>query len=340
MDRAIARILDANLDRAREGLRVLEEWCRFGLNRQDWTAQCKSMRQTLAAFHHPDYLAARNTPADVGTSLSHDQELLRRDPEHLLRVNCGRVQEALRVLEEYGKLADPTLAETAKTLRYQVYHLETQIAGSPLRQRLAENRLYLITMPVPDWLTQVEKALQGGVRLVQYRAKEGSDQAKLAELQALRRLCDAYGSLLIVNDRVDLALIAGADGVHLGQTDLPVAAVRTLLGSGKIIGQSTTNAEELAKALSAAVDYIGVGPFFATPTKPGKPPLSPDYVAQVRQEVTIPWFAIGGIDLENLDQVMAQGATRVAVVRALMTAPDPKEAARILLTRLSFLNGE
>ncbi|MEN9205423.1 MAG: thiamine phosphate synthase [Thermostichales cyanobacterium SZTDM-1c_bins_54] len=335
MDQAIERILDANLDRAREGVRVLEEWCRFALDRADWTARCKAMRQTLAQLHHPTYLAARNTPADVGTSLSHPQELHRQDPEHLLRVNCARVQEALRVLEEYGKLRDPHLAETAKALRYQIYDLESELLGSRLRQRLRQACLYLITMPVDNWLVQVEQSLRGGVRLVQYRHKEGSDQSRLEDLQALRRLCDQFGALLIVNDRVDLALIVGADGVHVGQTDLPVQAVRQLLGSQKIIGQSTTNAQELQIALANQVDYIGVGPFFATPTKPGKPPLSAEYVAQVRATVSIPWFAIGGIELDNLAQVMAQGARRVAVVRALMTARDPQAVAEKMLSMLA-----
>ncbi|GAB4213626.1 MAG: thiamine phosphate synthase [Synechococcales cyanobacterium] len=328
-------ILDGNLDRAREGLRVLEEWCRFGRRDPEWTERCKAMRHTLAAWHGSHLVRARNTPADVGTDLSHPQEEQRRDPEHLLQANCGRVQEALRVIEEYGKLSHPELAQAAKQMRYQVYTLQSWLWGSPRHQRLASTRLYLVTMPVPHWLTQVEGSLQGGVRLVQYRLKEGSDRDRVQDALSLRALCDRYGALLIINDRVDIALMVKADGVHLGQTDAPVDAVRRLLGSDKIIGQSTTNREELAIALANKVDYIGVGPVYPTPTKAGKAAAGWDYVRHVAEQVTIPWFAIGGIDQDNVSEVMHLGhVSRVAVVRSLMQAQDPVGTAQQMLAHL------
>ncbi len=337
---AIARILDANLDRAREGLRVLEEWLRFGLEDAEGSRECKEMRQALAQWHSDPLRFARDTAADPGTQLSHPQEERRRDLSHLLQANCSRVQEALRVLEEYGKLAEsnhwvaPGLAKLAQQMRYRLYELESELLGGSLRQRLLSAYLYLVTSPVPDWLDVVEKALRGGVTLVQYRRKNASDREMLRDLEQLRQLCNQYHALMLVNDRVDLALMSQADGVHLGQTDVPVSWARQLLGSQKLIGLSTTNPEELARALAAGVDYVGVGPVYATPTKAEKPPAGLEYVRLAAEKVHIPWFAIGGIDPHNLAQVREAGATRVAVVRALMEAADPMQTARLMLGEL------
>lgn len=337
---AVARILDANLDRAREGLRVLEEWFRFGLEEGELSAECKAMRQALARWHSDPLRLARDTPADPGTQISHPQEEQRRDLRHLLQANCSRVQEALRVLEEYGKLAEshhwvaPGLAKLAKDMRYRLYVLESELLGGSLRQRLLAAHLYLVTSPVPHWLEVVEKSLRGGVTLVQYRRKNLPDGEMLRDLKQLRQLCDRYQALMIVNDRVDLALLSQADGVHLGQTDLPVAQARHLLGSQRLIGLSTTNAEELAQALNTDVDYIGVGPVYPTPTKAEKPPAGLEYVRLAAEKAHLPWFAIGGIDPHNLPEVRRAGATRVAVVRALMEAADPTQTARTMLAEL------
>ncbi|MGY2836276.1 thiamine phosphate synthase [Thermostichus sp. MS-CIW-41] len=337
---AVARILDANLDRAREGLRVLEEWFRFGLEEGELSAECKAMRQALARWHSDPLRLARDTPADPGTQISHPQEEQRRDLRHLLQANCSRVQEALRVLEEYGKLAEshhwvaPGLAKLAKDMRYRLYVLESELLGGSLRQRLLAAHLYLVTSPVPHWLEVVEKSLRGGVTLVQYRRKNLPDGEMLRDLKQLRQLCDRYQALMIVNDRVDLALVSQADGVHLGQTDLPVAQARHLLGSQRLIGLSTTNAEELAQALNSGVDYIGVGPVYPTPTKAEKPPAGLEYVSLAAEKAHLPWFAIGGIDPHNLPEVRRAGATRVAVVRALMEAADPTQTARTMLAEL------
>lgn len=330
----IARILDANLDRAREGLRVIEDWCRFGWENAHWASQCKDMRQQLAAWHSTTFVLARNTPDDIGTSLSHPQEMQRQDIVHLLRANCSRVAEALRSLEEFGKLDHAAIAAGAKQMRYQVYALESALIGQDLRDRLAQSRLYLITLPAANWLSQVEAALVGGVRLVQYRRKEATYRELLAEATALKALCDRYQALCIINDRVDLALDIAADGVHLGQTDMPVATARQLLGAQRLIGQSTTNASELAAALATSADYIGVGPVHATPTKAGKAPAGHEYVQLAVQKATIPFYAIGGMDLETIPATLAAGASRVAVVRSLMEAADPTAVAQQMLALL------
>lgn len=329
------RILDANLDRAREGLRVVEEWCRFGLDDIALAALCKQLRQTIGQWHHSDFRLARDTPGDVGTELSHTHEESRADVPAVLQANLCRVQEALRVLEEYGKIYDPAMGAAFKQMRYQIYTLESKLLSQNRRDRLQQATLCLVTTPVDGLNETVEAALQGGgVRLVQYRDKDAEDPVRLERAKMLRSLCHQYEALFIVNDRVDIALAVDADGVHLGQQDLPVATARRLLGTDRIIGRSTTNAQELAQALQEGVDYLGVGPVYATPTKTDKAVAGLDYVRHAATHAKLPWFAIGGIDAQNLSEVMAAGADRVAVVRSIMKADDPAQAVRLLLSQL------
>lgn len=332
---AIARILDANLNRAREGLRTVEEWCRFGLEDPQLSQQCKDLRQALAQWHHTDFKAARNTPDDVGTQLTHPQENQRQNTQALLHANLCRVQEALRVLEEYGKLHEPGMGASCKQIRYQVYALESQLLRQTRLQQLQHTSLYLVTSPVMDLVAIVEAALKGGLRLVQYRDKETDDGLRWQRAQALQQLCQQYGALFLVNDRVDLALAVNADGVHLGQQDLPIAVARQLLGPQKIIGRSTTNPEEMLRAIAEGADYIGVGPVYATPTKAGKIPAGLEYVSYAAHHASVPWFAIGGIDGENLPDVIQAGAKQVAIVRAVMEAADPQTATAQLLSQLA-----
>jgi thiamine-phosphate pyrophosphorylase len=328
---SLYRILDANLDRAREGIRVIEEWCRFALDDSTLVEECKSLRQELARWHTPELRAARDTPEDVGTGLTHPAEATRTDVQQVLQANLCRVQEALRVLEEYGKVHQPEMGEACKQMRYRIYTLESRLMVYDRHQKLKDARLYLVTSPSDHVFTTVEAALQGGLTLVQYRDKDADDGVRLERAAKLCHLCHQYGALFIVNDRVDLALAVDADGVHLGQQDIPFALARQLLGSQRIIGRSTKNPEEMHWAIQEGADYIGVGPVYETPTKAGRAAAGLEYVRYAVNNATIPWFAIGGIDLTNLPEVLAAGANRVAVVRVIMQAESPK------LTTQSFL---
>ena len=332
---AIYRILDANLDRAREGLRIIEEWCRFGLDNGQMTAECKQMRQELARWHSNELRLARNTPGDMGTELSHPQEEQRTSIEQLLQVNLCRVQEALRVLEEYGKLYQPQMGATFKQMRYRVYTLESNLIAYKRHQKLKSSFLYLVTSPSENLLPTVEAALQGGLSLVQYRDKNTDDTTRLANAQKMCQLCHNYGALFIMNDRVDLALAVNADGVHLGQQDVPLKLARQLLGQQRLIGRSTTNPQEMEGAITEGADYIGVGPVYETPTKAGKAAAGHEYVSYAAKNATVPWFAIGGIDTKNINDVLKSGAKRVAVVRAIMQAEQPTTVTQYFLSQLS-----
>jgi thiamine-phosphate pyrophosphorylase len=331
---AVYRILDANLDRAREGLRIIEEWCRFGLNNRQLAEQCKQMRQELASWHNPELRMSRDTLGDPGTELSHPQEEQRNSIEQLLQANLCRVEEALRVLEEYGKLYQPEMGTVFKQMRYKVYVLESHLLAYRRHHQLKESLLYLVTSPSPQILPIVEAALQGGLTLVQYRDKNAEDRVQLANAYKLCQMCHDYGALFIMNDRVDLAVAVNADGVHLGQQDIPIALAKQILGPQRLIGRSTTNPEEMQRALAEGADYIGVGPVYETPTKASKPAAGLDYVRYAAKHSPIPWFAIGGIDTKNLTEVISAGAERVAVVRAIMQAEQPTIVTQYMLSQL------
>lgn len=205
--------------------------------------------------------------------------------------------------------------------------------------RLADARLYLCTdarEKQGDLAQFLDAALAGGVDIVQLRQKEMEAADELAALEVFADACKRHGKLLAVNDRADIAFTAGADVLHLGQRDLPVHAARAITGPAPIIGRSTHTFSQV----NAAVDEVGsgyfcVGPTWATPTKPGRQAAGLDlvsYAAGRRQSK--PWFAIGGIDLERLDEVLEAGATRVVVVRAITEADDPGEAAAAFSRRL------
>jgi thiamine-phosphate pyrophosphorylase len=193
---------------------------------------------------------------------------------------------------------------------------------------LAGARLYFVTDAVPS--DMLEAALSGGVDIVQLRLKEAADEEIVAAGRTFRKGCDRHGALFVLNDRPDLVERCGADGVHVGQEDLSPAQARAFVGPRRIVGLSTHSEEQLAAATGGPVDYVAVGPVFETPTKPGRPAVGLELVRLAAERVSIPWFAIGGIELGNAADVVAAGAERIAVVRAIRDADDPAAAARSL----------
>lgn len=183
-------------------------------------------------------------------------------------------------------------------------------------------------------LEVLAQALEGGADAVQLRDKNASREALIAVGKTLKALCMKWGALFIVNDRLDVAEALEADGVHIGQSDLPVATVRSLLGEKMLLGVSTHSLDQAVSAEAGGADYIGVGPIFPTPTKPDYPPVGCQLISQVRGRVHIPFVAIGGIDLSTVDKVLGAGADSVAVVRAVVAQEDARQAARCLKEKL------
>jgi thiamine-phosphate pyrophosphorylase len=205
-------------------------------------------------------------------------------------------------------------------------------------RRLSEARLYFVCDRAPGGRPLADvlgAALAGGVDLFQLRDKAAGDDEVLAAAGDARALCAAAGALFLVNDRPDLAALAGADGVHVGQDDEPVAAARAALGPSRIVGLSTHSVAQAGAGAGSGADYIAVGPVHPTPTKEGRPAIGLEPVRYAAAHVGLPWFAIGGIDEERVDAVVAAGASRIVVVRAIAEAEDPERAARALREAVS-----
>jgi thiamine-phosphate pyrophosphorylase len=197
------------------------------------------------------------------------------------------------------------------------------------RQQLRDARLYFVA-DRDGMARALDGALAGGVDLFQLRDKHASDDELLAAAQEARERCHAAGALFVLNDRPDLAARCGADGVHVGQDDTPVDRARALVGDDAIVGLSTHSMQQAQAGCRSGADYIAVGPVHATPTKEGRPAIGVEPIAYAAAHVDVPWFAIGGIDADTVGAVVAAGARRIVVVRAIADADDPQAAARTL----------
>ena len=321
------RIIDANLNRATEGLRNIEEYTRFILNNKNLSKKLKNLRHQIAQFFEKDYenlINSRNVVNDVGVDIQNITK--ETNNSNVLRANIKRTQQALRVLNEYGTLDDK--------YRYEMYEIEKEIMNliniekkTNIKSALLNNKnIYLITsqndMDDSEFIDRIALILNAGVKLIQYREKNKTAKEMINIAKKLRQLCSMYDALLIINDRIDIAKIVDADGVHLGQDDIDINSARKLLGEDKIIGISTHKPDDAIIAQENNADYIGVGPVFKTPTKPTTTPVGLEYVKWVSQNIKIPFYAIGSIDETNVNEVINAGATRVAAIRALMNASD------------------
>ena len=341
-DLRIFQIIDANLDRAREGLRVIEDWARFGLGNKECVKRIKNFRQILGKNHLDIYKESRNNIEDQSKGLIHQEQINRKTPEQILSSNSARVQEALRVIEEFSRIHNNGLSKLASEIRYEIYSLEIELLNLSKRKKLGEiikeNDLYVITDQKENLLGILEEVLIAGVKMIQHRFKNGTDKDNLDEAIKIKNLCKKYNSLFIINDRVDIALASDADGIHLGQNDLDLKNARKLLGFSKIIGISANNKIDISNAQRDGCDYIGIGPVFPSTTKKGKKPLGIEKIKTLTKDLEIPWFAIGGITKNKITYLKSNGFQKVALVSELMNSEDPKEDAIIILKELSNEN--
>ncbi|MFH0703128.1 MAG: thiamine phosphate synthase [bacterium] len=337
------RIIDANLNRAIEALRVIEEISRFYLNNEDLTQKTKFIRHELAQIININYkilLKSRNTLDDIGINIINPTS--KNNILDIFKANFKRLQQALRVLAEYGNINGLNI-EFFEKARYDSYTLEKIMFENLLKKlnikKLEDKKLYLVTdrsnfLSHDEFLDKVASALKGGVGIVQLREKNSSAKEFIELGKKIRELCSFYNAVFIVNDRVDIANIVEADGVHLGQDDIDICSARHFLGKDAIIGISTHTPEQAKRAVQQGADYIGVGPVFETPTKPGRKAVGFEYVKWASENVNIPWFAIGGINLDNMDQVIEAGASGIAVVRAIINVESPEFVASKILNSL------
>ncbi len=340
MDPTVARIMDANLNRAREALRVMEEYARFVLDHAMLAKRVKDLRHGLAdavaASNSDALMVARDTAGDVGTVTEAEGEYQRSDAESVVRAAGKRLSEALRVIEEYAKTFDETLARHVEKLRYTAYDVERDLyLQMHTSQRLAGVGLYvLITesiclVPWRDIIRSVTDSV--GRCIIQLREKGLSDAELLDRASAFVECCQSAGAISIINDRCDIAVASGADGVHVGQDDVSITAARKIVGPRKIVGISTHSLEQARYAAHMNPDYIAVGPMFATSLKPDSEVAGAGCMREVADLTDIPKVGIGGINAENVGDVFDAGANCVAVCSAIVGSDDPGAVSRAIL---------
>lgn len=358
MDTRILRMLDASANRAREALRVLEDGARFAQDDRDLTAKLKDLRHDLAMAltRLPMELAlrSRDTTGDVGTTVKTASEFQRPGLRSVIVANAKRLSEALRSLEECAKTLDPSAAALFEQLRYRGYTLEQSltvaVAASGNEQRFRQVRLYvlltesmcgpkgweLILEDILDAAADQAGAAGGAAGLcVQLREKQLPDGELLRRATLVTRKCHDAGALSILNDRADVALLAGCDGVHVGQHDLPCSGVRRILGAEAIVGVSTENLAQARQAQADGATYIAAGPMFPTTTKDKPRIAGPGYAREALREITRPLVAIGGITPRNIGQLTAVGIKAVAVSAAILRCADPGAAVKELLLAMA-----
>ena len=344
MNRAIYRIIDANFNRAREAARVVEEFCRFVLDCAPLASRAKQLRHELSAaialLDSSQLIASRDTLGDVGCDIEVDGQLKRAEVQDCFSAGCKRLTEALRVLAETTQTIDADIAKRFEKLRYTCYTLEKDIVifGIP-SEKFKSVRLYVLISGhnIDDISSLAKNCTAGGADCLQLRVKNFSDVQYLAAAKKVVQICKDSGTVSIINDRVDMAIASDADGVHLGQDDLPIAEARKMQLKPLIFGKSTHSISQLRQALSEEPHYVGLGAVFPTETKENVEVAGLDYIAkatEILRETPVGHTAIGGINFENIDKVLAAGAKTVAVSAAVNKTDNPKAMCRALKDKI------
>ncbi|MDR1485110.1 MAG: thiamine phosphate synthase [Planctomycetaceae bacterium] len=355
----IYRLLDAAANRGREAVRVLEDYARFVIDDQNLTRRLKEFRHDLQAvlceIDFSKRLAARATENDIGREIEACDEYCRNSAKNVIDANFARLQESLRSIEEFSKINHNEVSRRVERLRYQSYILHKEfLSGNicndnsvglsvefELRRRLVGliggSRLYVLVDCMSDefiFREAVGQIIAGGADVIQLRDKLADDRTLLSRGYILRELVGGgLGRVLfIMNDRPDLAVLVGADGVHVGQDDLAVSEVRRIIGNEYLVGVSTHNVDQARQAVSDGADYIGAGPVFESATKDFDLFLLSGigFLEELCGVVDIPAFAIGGINEDNINKIIAAGFSRIAVSNAIKNATNPKQTTENL----------
>ena len=352
------RIIDANLNRASEGLRFLEDVARFLLNDAALSQQLRGIRHNLAEGAkalHIKLLSHRDSEHDVGRPHTiplpleeGEMNVEAASPQALpglITANAKRAEESLRVIEELAKLPEMTsILDSAKfeLARFVLYTLEQELVSRILRQDKVRRLtgLYVIldrqALAGRNELDIASQIIRGGARIIQFRDKQGSKGELLPIAQKLKTLCSKSDVLFIINDYLDLALAVDADGLHIGQGDLPLPFIRRELPIDKIVGCSVNTLAQALKAQNDRVDYISVGSIFPTTTKREATVVGQDMLKEVKQAVSCPVVAIGGINEDNVGQAIAAGADGIAVISAVLAGDDIRGSVQRLIAKIDL----
>lgn len=338
--RVIYRIIDANLNRASEGLRVIEDGVRFILDDRSFTEELKRLRHSLVKivketplFSREELISSRNSQRDVGAELPEEK---REQIKEMIRANFKRVEEAERSLEEFGKLLSPLMGEQFKEIRFKTYSLEKKVEMRLYKK--GDFSLHIITssnlIKEENRERKIKEIISNGATVIQLREKNLPLRGFLKIALSMRKIIKPP-IVFIINDRVDIAIACQADGVHIGQEDMPLPMARQILGEHKIIGLSTHSVKQAQKAEKEGADYIAIGPIFATSSKAkAGPAKGTQIISQVKEMIKIPLVAIGGINLDNIDKTLEAGADGIAVINAVFQEADVGSATRGLSEKI------
>jgi len=348
----IRRVIDANLNRTREGLRVLEDISRLVLNDAILSEKLKTIRHGLLKGGPNlagELITARDSEGDVGADTIVPGQEAEKELPLVVVANSSRVQESLRTLEEMSKtpgaasVLDP---EVLRKARFSLYTIERELLSRLTRQdkvkHLSGLHAIIDTQALKGrpHLEAARQVVSGGAKTIQLRDKLGSKGDLLPVARELKALCAEHDVLFIINDYLDLALAADADGLHVGQEDLPVSTARKLLPIDKIVGCSVTTVAQAVAAAASGADYVAVGSMYPTPSKEKAIVVGLERLREIRQAVGLPLVAIGGITKDNAAAVIAAGADSVAVIGAILGAESPEEAARGIVAKIETEHGE
>ena len=307
------QIIDANINRVSEGLRVIEDYSRFIACDKPITDQLAQIRKKInrSEQNKTKHLLSR----EIGTDMrAKEKPTVRSSIKETLVANFKRVEEGLRVLEEY------TGASLYNEARYDVYMLEKTVVLWATKPCI-KHGLYLISDD-PDRLKQ---GMEWGCSLVQLRDKTVSKEQLYNKAVLVKDIATSFDVPWIINDYLDIALLLDADGLHTGQDDLPVSMLRPLLGDHKILGRTTHDIQQGQQAQKEGADYVSVGPIWETPSKPGRAGIGLDYLKQASTQLEIPYVAIGGINADTISEVMDYKPPMVGVIRDYLQIPNWKQ---------------
>jgi len=329
----IFRIIDVNANRAREATRVIEDYARFVLEDADLSAKARNIRHNLVNILKPcarQMLANRDIQSDIGKETIASAKTT---PEIVIS-NFSRLGEALRSIAEYLKTEMPRLVKDVERLRFEAYQLEQEFSFILYPKKGLERlRLYVLVPAVRNDKI-IRDLIKGGVNAIQLRAEHLDDKELLKLAIKLRKITRTHNVLFIINNRIDIALLSNADGVHLGQTDCSIRDARKILGPDKIIGATSHSIKEAIAAQANGADYISVGPMFSSPTKPHLAPAGFSYLKEVAKKIHIPYVAIGGITVGNLPVLLKahkrlfKEPLRVAVSSGILNTNNIYKATR------------
>ncbi len=346
-NREALRLIDANANRAAEGIRTVEDIARLVFENASAARMLKELRHELGSisktFSTAQRLAARNTQSDAGTRTTLPTETSRNDWQDVVAAACERTTQSLRCLEEFSKVlpAEQQGATVSrfKALRYRAYDVLAMVQQMLARPSLAEDaQLYLLVDCQRDLESFTQYAVNlaaAGIDIMQIRDKKADGAKLLAYARAAQQALVDTPCKLIINDRIDVALAASADGVHVGQDDLPISEVKQQVPASMLIGVSTHDIQQARQAEAEGADYIGCGPTFPSRTKSFSDFPGIKFLSEVAAEIEVPAFAIGGIGAENLLAVLAAGCRRIAVSNVIHSATAPTAAVRHLKSLLA-----